>query len=95
MISIHLYNLFFNNSIHEIETMMKITTQGQVTIPASIRKSLGLNPGDRVSFLENDRGEVVLQRVEIDHTDPVEKAAHEFNLSMSADDLLKLLRDDD
>lgn len=72
-----------------------MTTQGQVTIPASIRKSLGLNPGDRVNFVENDRGEIVLQKVNIDHNDPIEKAASEFKLSMSAEELLKLLRDDD
>ena len=74
--------------------MMKLTTQGQVTIPASIRRSLGLNPGDRVSFIKNDRGEVVLQKVVFDHSDPIEKAASEYKLSMSADDLMKLLRDD-
>ena len=72
-----------------------MTTQGQVTIPARIRKSLGLNPGDRVNFVENDRGEIVLQKVNIDHNDPIEKAASEFKLSMSAEELLKLLRDDD
>lgn len=75
--------------------MMKITTQGQVTIPARIRKILELSPGDRVNFVENDRGEVVLQKVKADLSDPVEKVASEFKLSMSADELLKLLRDDD
>ena len=75
--------------------MMKLTTQGQVTIPASIRKNLGLHPGDRVSFVKNDRGEVVLQKVETGYIDPVEQAATEFKLSMSADELLNLLRDDD
>ncbi len=75
--------------------MMKITTQGQVTIPASIRKSLGLNAGDRVIFTENDRGEIVLQEVTLNDSDPIEEAAEDFELSMSADELLKLLRDDD
>jgi AbrB family looped-hinge helix DNA binding protein len=28
----------------------KITTKGQTTIPASVRKSLGLKPGDYVEF---------------------------------------------
>ena len=73
---------------------MKLTTQGQVTIPASIRKSLGLHPGDRVSFIQNDRGEVVLQKVEFKQADPIDSAANEFKLSMGADELLKLLRDD-
>ena len=74
--------------------MMKLTTQGQVTIPAHIRKSLGLNPGDRVNFIKNERGEVVLQKVQIETEDPIEKAADEFKLNMGADELLKLLRDD-
>ena len=74
---------------------MKLTTQGQVTIPAHIRKSLGLKPGDRVSFIKNDRGEVVLQKVLIETEDPVERAADEFKLTAGADELLKLLREDD
>ena len=74
--------------------MMKITTQGQVTIPAHIRKSLGLNPGDRVNFIKNERGEVVLQKVMIETEDPIEKATDEFKLNMGSDELLKLLRDD-
>lgn len=74
--------------------MMKITTQGQVIIPAHIRKSLGLNPGDRVNFIKNERGEVVLQKVTIETEDPLEKAADEFKLNMGADELLKLLSDD-
>ncbi|MBO9480816.1 MULTISPECIES: type II toxin-antitoxin system PrlF family antitoxin [Gammaproteobacteria] len=74
--------------------MMKLTTQGQVTIPANIRKSLGLKPGDRVSFLENDRGEIVVQKVDVEYSDPVEKAADDFSLTMGADELMKLLRDD-
>jgi len=39
------------------ETLTTITKKGQVTIPAEIRHSLGLGPGDKVAFvLEN--GEV-------------------------------------
>ena len=74
--------------------MMKITSQGQVTIPASIRKSLGLLPGDRVLFVDNDKGEIVLQKAQDNARDPVEEAASQFKLSMSADELMKLLRDD-
>jgi len=32
-----------------------VTVKGQVTIPAEIRKALGLKPGDRVSFGIEDR----------------------------------------
>ena len=74
--------------------MMKITTQGQVTIPASIRKALGLSPGNRVKFIENKNGEIILQKACESSHDPIEDAASKFKLSMSADELMKLLRDD-
>lgn len=33
-----------------------ITGKGQVTIPASVRKRLGVQPGDRVDFVEMENG---------------------------------------
>ena len=38
----------------------KVTSRGQTTIPKPIRDRLGLEPGDRVLFVERE-GEVVLQ----------------------------------
>ncbi len=40
-----------------------LTSKGQVTIPAEVRKRLGLHPGDRVGFVV-DGGEVRLVRKE-------------------------------
>jgi len=42
------------------ENLATITTKGQVTIPAEIRKALGFKPGDKVSFIL-DQGEVKLE----------------------------------
>ena len=39
----------------------KITSKGQITIPIEVRVKLGIKPGDRVLFLENEKGEVVLK----------------------------------
>jgi len=39
----------------------KITSQGQVTVPAEIRKSLGLAPGSVIEWREVD-GEIVVAR---------------------------------
>lgn len=39
----------------------RVTQKGQVTIPASIRKQLGLRPGDKVRF-ETDDGNVKITR---------------------------------
>lgn len=40
-----------------------VTQKGQVTIPASIRKQLGLRTGDRVAFL-NEGGRVLVKPVQ-------------------------------
>lgn len=33
-----------------------VTSKGQITIPAEVRRSLGLEPGSRVAFLPMDNG---------------------------------------
>ena len=38
-----------------------LTSKGQLTIPISIRKKLGLQPGDQVLFIEREDGEVVVR----------------------------------
>ncbi|MEN9503272.1 MAG: hypothetical protein RI964_2557 [Pseudomonadota bacterium] len=40
-----------------------VTQKGQVTIPKSVRDNLRLVTGDRVEFVFNDRGEVVIKPV--------------------------------
>ncbi len=40
-----------------------VTQKGQVTIPKSVRDNLHLMTGDKVEFVFNDRGEVVLKPV--------------------------------
>lgn len=41
------------------ETMASatVTSKGQITIPAEVRTALGLDPGDRVEFVEIGRNE--------------------------------------
>jgi AbrB family looped-hinge helix DNA binding protein len=39
----------------------KITSKGQVTLPIQLRKCLGLEPGDRVVFVEQADGTFVLR----------------------------------
>lgn len=40
-----------------------MTTKGQLTVPKSIRDKLGLEPGDRVDFLDVDDETVALKRI--------------------------------
>ncbi|PHV09618.1 AbrB/MazE/SpoVT family DNA-binding domain-containing protein [Chitinimonas sp. BJB300] len=37
-----------------------LTTKGQVTIPAAVRCALGLHAGDRVDFVELERGQFAI-----------------------------------
>ena len=35
-----------------------VTGKGQITIPRDIRKKLNLHPGDKISFITDDKGKV-------------------------------------
>jgi len=37
-----------------------VTSKGQITIPAQVRASLGLDTGDRVEFVELERGQFAI-----------------------------------
>jgi AbrB family looped-hinge helix DNA binding protein len=37
-----------------------VTSKGQITIPISVRQALGLDAGDRVEFLDLERGKFAL-----------------------------------
>lgn len=41
-------------------TAATMTSKGQMTIPKSIRDKLKLKPGDRIDFVENSDGRVLL-----------------------------------
>ena len=38
-----------------------LTSKGQITIPLSVRQRLGLEPGDRVEFVETAEGEFTIK----------------------------------
>ena len=40
---------------------LSLTSKGQVTVPVKIRRCLGLNPGDRVKFVEQE-GKYFIER---------------------------------
>ncbi|HET6546094.1 MAG TPA: type II toxin-antitoxin system PrlF family antitoxin [Rhodanobacteraceae bacterium] len=55
------------SAIHELATL---TSKGQITLPKSIRKALGVDAGSKLIFeLRND--EVVVTRADAEHEDPV------------------------
>ena len=38
----------------------KLTSKGQITLPASLRAALGLNAGSRVEFVETGKGQFAI-----------------------------------
>jgi AbrB family looped-hinge helix DNA binding protein len=43
----------------EMSTAM-VTSKGQITIPAAVRESLGLETGSRVEFVETEKGKFAI-----------------------------------
>ena len=43
------------------EAISTLTTKGRVTIPAEVRRHLGLKPRDKIAFVIEDEGEVRLK----------------------------------
>ncbi len=46
------------------EHSAKLTSKGQITLPARLRERLGVKPGDRIDFVEGESGniEIVARR---------------------------------
>ena len=67
------------------ELLSTVTSKGQVTIPAEIRRRLGVSPHDKVAFIVEDdevrlarRGSVVAQTAGILKTDQPPMSAEEL-----------------
>ncbi len=43
-----------------------VTSKGQLTIPKSIRETLGIEAGDQIDFIITDRGDVVVRGASLD-----------------------------
>ncbi|MBV6274208.1 type II toxin-antitoxin system PrlF family antitoxin [Alcaligenaceae bacterium CGII-47] len=54
-------------TIYELAT---ITSKGQITLPKSIRQTLGVDVGDKVAFDLNEHGQIMVSRAESKHEDP-------------------------
>lgn len=44
----------------KIIKVVKMYGKGRIQVPSEVRKMLGLNDGDRVCFMEDEEGEIVL-----------------------------------
>lgn len=55
--------------------LAKISANGQITIPAEIRRLLGLKSGDKILFFQNANGEIVINNAS---TQAIYKAQRAF-----------------
>lgn len=40
--------------------LAKVSSNGQITVPLEIRRALNLKPGDKVLFVQNEAGQIVI-----------------------------------
>lgn len=45
--------------------LAKISANGQITVPAEIRRLLGLKSGDKILFLQKPNGEIVINNASV------------------------------
>lgn len=40
--------------------LAKLSSSGQITVPIEIRRALNLKPGDKVLFIQNEKGQITI-----------------------------------
>jgi len=53
--------------------LAKLTAAGQITVPVEIRQILKLKTGDKILFVQNDRGEVVIYNASVGTINKVQR----------------------
>jgi len=66
----------------------RITSQGQVSVPKRIREKLGLKKGDKIAFLEDDKGQIVIREAET----PIEFTAEQWQEFLTKSEKEKVAR---
>jgi AbrB family looped-hinge helix DNA binding protein len=54
--------------------LARVSSNGQITVPVEIRRSLKLKEGDKVLFIQNENGEMVIENASINAIRKVQKA---------------------
>jgi antitoxin PrlF len=84
--------------VKEVYDMRKltstVTSKGQVTIPAEVRKHLGIKQGDRLSFVIEDQGDVHLERPRYQDVASLRGAAGSLETPLSWEKVLEIARED-
>jgi len=76
------------------ESVTTITSKGQITLPAAIRRHLGLHTGDKVSFVIEDSGNVMLKVPKYPNVASLAGAAGKLDRPMDMKEMLEIARED-
>ncbi len=76
------------------EITSTITAKGQVTIPAEVRRHLGLEQGDKLSFVIETSGEVRLKVPKFPNVASLAGAAGKLDRPMDMKEMLEIARED-
>lgn len=71
-----------------------VTSKGQITIPADVRRQLGIQLGDRVEFATADDGTVVFRRAKFPTLASLRGAAGSLAEPLSWDEMRTLAYED-
>jgi antitoxin PrlF len=76
------------------EIVSTITSKGQVTIPAEVRKHLGLNKREKVAFVIDEEGDVHLKTPHYPTVASLRGAAGSLPHPMSWEDIEQVVEED-
>lgn len=76
------------------EVVGTMTSKGQVTIPALVRKHLGLGPKDKISFLLEDNGTVRIRAPRYPDIDSLRGMAGTLPKPLSWHEIREIARED-
>lgn len=72
--------------------MSTVTSKGQVTIPKPVRELLGIEPGTRVDFRRNEKGEIVLIRAGDTPPSRFARLRGSAKTDLTTDEIMAMLR---
>lgn len=61
--------------------LARVSSNGQITVPIEIRKKLNIKEGDKIIFLENIDGEIILQNSSRIAIKEAQSALKDINIS--------------
>lgn len=76
------------------EIISTVSSKGQVTVPAEVRKHLGIREGDKLSFVIEDEGSVKVEAPRYHNVASLRGAAGRLDRPLSWEEMLEVARED-